>query len=331
MLKTMVFMDGSWLYAGLASALPGRHDSVPDLRQLSAAVVEELGRRNQLGTLVLIRSYCFAACPENCDPSDEEAARRQRAFFGRLRDLAGLELQTFAIDCQRRPLARADAHEQGLGDAAVAVALSVSLMRNALMPATLDVAVMLVGRAAYVPLLREVRRFGRQVAVVGLQGASAPELIGPAAAGVRDFDVLWLDPLLDRLERGRGQARPSRGEDDGFEENAPGPGVELRGRIKNIIRDRGYGFIAAEDGRDYFFHANALKEGLEFDELPPDLSVLFEVKNGPSRGRAGAAGSVRGDPAAVVPDTSDVDAERQPAEDASPHAAPPPQDTPIGR
>ena len=62
-----------------------------------------------------------------------------------------------------------------------------------------------------------------------------------------------------------------------------------------MIRDRGYGFIAADDGRDYFFHVNALEAGLEFDELQPDLAVSFEVKSGPVRGRAGAAASVRRD------------------------------------
>jgi cold shock CspA family protein len=74
-----------------------------------------------------------------------------------------------------------------------------------------------------------------------------------------------------------------------------GAGLSLRGRIKNVSWDRGYGFIAAEDGRDYFFHINALEAGLEFDELQPDLSVSFEVKSGPARGRAGAARVVRRD------------------------------------
>ena len=62
-----------------------------------------------------------------------------------------------------------------------------------------------------------------------------------------------------------------------------------------MIWERGYGFIAAEDGRNYFFHINALEPGLEFDQLQPDLTVSFEVKSGPARGRAGAARLVRRD------------------------------------
>jgi cold shock CspA family protein len=56
-----------------------------------------------------------------------------------------------------------------------------------------------------------------------------------------------------------------------------------------------------DDGRDYFFHIDALEPGLEFDELQPDLTVSFEVKSGPMRGRAGAARMVRRDLATVAP------------------------------
>ena len=69
----------------------------------------------------------------------------------------------------------------------------------------------------------------------------------------------------------------------------------MRGRVKNIIGDRGYGFIAAEDHEDYFFHANALEGGLNFDDIQPNHAVVFEVKTGPTPFRAGAARLVRDD------------------------------------
>jgi cold shock CspA family protein len=34
----------------------------------------------------------------------------------------------------------------------------------------------------------------------------------------------------------------------------------MRGKIKRIIRERGFGFISAEDGREIFFHRSALEE-----------------------------------------------------------------------
>ena len=43
------------------------------------------------------------------------------------------------------------------------------------------------------------------------------------------------------------------------------------------MKDRGYGFIANEDGKDVFFHQSALKD-LEFDSLKEGQSLEFEVK-----------------------------------------------------
>lgn len=33
----------------------------------------------------------------------------------------------------------------------------------------------------------------------------------------------------------------------------------MKGKVKNVNRDKGYGFIKAEDGREFFFHRSALK------------------------------------------------------------------------
>ncbi len=49
------------------------------------------------------------------------------------------------------------------------------------------------------------------------------------------------------------------------------------GTIKKLMRGRGYGFIATEDGKEVFFHRTAL-EGLEFDSLKEEQSVEFELK-----------------------------------------------------
>ena len=35
----------------------------------------------------------------------------------------------------------------------------------------------------------------------------------------------------------------------------------MKGTIKRVIRERGFGFISAEDGREIFFHRSALEEG----------------------------------------------------------------------
>ena len=40
-----------------------------------------------------------------------------------------------------------------------------------------------------------------------------------------------------------------------------------KGTIKKIVADRGFGFITAEDGKDYFFHRGGLQAPLDFDRL----------------------------------------------------------------
>ena len=50
-----------------------------------------------------------------------------------------------------------------------------------------------------------------------------------------------------------------------------------KGKIKKLVRDRSYGFIATEDGKDVFFHRTAL-QGLEFDSLKEGQLLEFEVE-----------------------------------------------------
>ena len=60
----------------------------------------------------------------------------------------------------------------------------------------------------------------------------------------------------------------------------------MNGTIKKITRDRGYGFIRAEDGVDYFFHRSDLRGGLTADTLTEGWRVVFEAKHGDKGPRA---------------------------------------------
>jgi len=51
------------------------------------------------------------------------------------------------------------------------------------------------------------------------------------------------------------------------------------GKIKRLMRDRGFGFIAATDGREVFFHRSELQE-VEFEDLKEGDSMEFEVTQG---------------------------------------------------
>jgi CspA family cold shock protein len=50
------------------------------------------------------------------------------------------------------------------------------------------------------------------------------------------------------------------------------------GTIKKLVSDRGFGFIAAEDGREYFFHRTGLDSSVNFDSLAGGERVSFEIE-----------------------------------------------------
>ena len=55
--------------------------------------------------------------------------------------------------------------------------------------------------------------------------------------------------------------------------------------IKKVLRDRGFGFIHADDGREIFFHRSSLQR-LDFDNLMEGEKVEFDVERGEKGPRA---------------------------------------------
>ena len=58
------------------------------------------------------------------------------------------------------------------------------------------------------------------------------------------------------------------------------------GTIKKVVADRGFGFIAAEDAKEYFFHRDGLDSSLNFDRLMGGEKVTFEIESSPKGPRA---------------------------------------------
>jgi cold shock CspA family protein len=58
------------------------------------------------------------------------------------------------------------------------------------------------------------------------------------------------------------------------------------GTIKKVVADRGFGFIAAEDTKEYFFHRDGLDSSLDFDRLIGGEHVEFDVEQSPKGPRA---------------------------------------------
>jgi CspA family cold shock protein len=58
------------------------------------------------------------------------------------------------------------------------------------------------------------------------------------------------------------------------------------GTIKKVVADRGFGFISAEDEKEYFFHRGGLDASLDFDRLIGGEKVEFDVEQSPKGPRA---------------------------------------------
>jgi CspA family cold shock protein len=59
----------------------------------------------------------------------------------------------------------------------------------------------------------------------------------------------------------------------------------LNGTIKRLVSDKGFGFILASDGNEYFFHNSACVNA-RFDALREGQNVTFERGQGPKGPRA---------------------------------------------
>lgn len=78
--------------------------------------------------------------------------------------------------------------------------------------------------------------------------------------------------------RGRGRGRRSGPQ-------AVPSGPKCKGKIKKMVRDRGFGFIRGDDGKEVFFHRSGLNAA-EYDNLNEGDSVEYVVQEGPRGARA---------------------------------------------
>jgi CspA family cold shock protein len=51
----------------------------------------------------------------------------------------------------------------------------------------------------------------------------------------------------------------------------------MNGTVKFFDESKGFGFIAADDGKEYFVHITAIPEGMTLEE---DDAVTFDIEEG---------------------------------------------------
>jgi CspA family cold shock protein len=106
--------------------------------------------------------------------------------------------------------------------------------------------------------------------------------VGTFSANGRKFGQYW-DVAWRRAVRFR--VRAERASKAWTRWRAPGDDMAtISGTVKTLT-GKGFGFIAAADGQEYFFHQSACT-GVRFDELREGQAVTFEKGQGPKGPRA---------------------------------------------
>ncbi len=115
-------------------------------------------------------------------------------------------------------------------------------------------------------------------------------LLSPEQAGLQDLTVpldLFREEFVssDRYSSGRGRSRrSSRGRRAPAQHAAP-TGPKVKGKIKKLVRERGFGFVRGDDGREVFFHRSGLGPS-DYDSLSEGDIVEYVVQEGPRGARA---------------------------------------------
>jgi len=115
-------------------------------------------------------------------------------------------------------------------------------------------------------------------------------LLAPEQDGLQDLTMpidLFRSEFVasDRFRMGGPRRRAGRGRKRGAQNPAPVTGPKCRGRIKKMVRDRGFGFIRGDDGKEVFFHRSGLNAA-EYDGLNEGDAVEYVVQEGPRGARA---------------------------------------------
>lgn len=114
-------------------------------------------------------------------------------------------------------------------------------------------------------------------------------LLSPETDGLQDLVAplkLFREEfvLTDRFSAARGRRRGrSRGR---AQRTTPMPsGPRVKGRIKKLVRERGFGFVRGDDGKEVFFHRSGLG-ATDYDSLAEGDVVEYVVQEGPRGARA---------------------------------------------
>ncbi len=116
-------------------------------------------------------------------------------------------------------------------------------------------------------------------------------LLSPESQDMQDLEVpaeLFCSEFVsgDRYNTGRPRRSSSRGRGrrQATMRTAPA-GPKVKGKIKKLVRDRGFGFVRGDDGKEVFFHRSGLG-AQDYDSFSEGDLVEYVVQECPRGARA---------------------------------------------
>ena len=115
-------------------------------------------------------------------------------------------------------------------------------------------------------------------------------LLSPESDDMQDLEVpadLFCQEFVnaDRFSTGRPRARGRGRSRRAAAARTVPSGPKVKGKIKKLVRDRGFGFVRGDDGKEVFFHRSGLNAA-EYDNLNEGDAVEYVVQEGPRGARA---------------------------------------------
>jgi CspA family cold shock protein len=117
--------------------------------------------------------------------------------------------------------------------------------------------------------------------LLSAESAGMTDLTVPVALFLSEFAI---GAYAQRRGSSAGPGGPRRGKPAAKTPSAP-VGPKSRGKIKKMVRDRGFGFIRGEDGKEVFFHRSGMN-GSEYDGMNEGQTVEYVIQEGPRGARA---------------------------------------------
>ena len=190
-------MDGAIL---VVSAYDGPQ---PQTRE-HILLANQVGAQMGLSNLDVVRTYLYGSYATNYDLRDDEAVQRRMDFFNMLKEEFHYETELFTINFRGRRLRKKDrdpSDDFEPKEKCVDIALATGILYYAAIPRAYDIAIAVVGDRDYLPVLQNVRRLGKRVAIISVKDSCAPDYSDPLdRARVKDTDIIWLNDIIAKIE-----------------------------------------------------------------------------------------------------------------------------------